>query len=849
MTGHTSNPVRCLELLFLQIFDFFLTAQANVTSSSLLTFLGKSPPAVPSKARGKADVSTSHAFMNTSNRKKGEDKGRKRKAEATGGRGKKASRGGQGCERSPFDMTPIRTSAREEKTPDTEEKYPRSGAGSCCKETAAGLDGTSTKLLEDETAEQESIQGEEKKEQPLIVLDSPERPNVPSVGGSPGEGGGEQEEEPMADAACRRSQRIRSIASTAGSAQKKEAVKRFFMSKEEKARLAEEERKVREEEEREREEERKRMRVERANMAREKLREEMEKMRQETQKLNQGKQINPFLLPRSLRPASSKMETDTEGDQSGLFRPSSFQGLAALQDSNPDKFPFPIVSHVLPTETPVVDRSVPPSQGWKLREPAMEEADVDAGLGDERVLVRESSYSPLPWPSDRDPTGDENQLQSLAALTNTGEAELRERMEQLENRRDSFLANNSVSKLWTEALRPQRSSEVVGNSAAVQDLMAWLQRSRDGESKLSQGKHKPKASKASWCSESDSDDAAADSSSSSSFSNALVLLGPTGSGKTASLYACCEELRLRVIEINPSDQRTGKNILQMVGEATRSYLVRRGASSQEVKSSQESAAQHSSPDVIDLSADPATPPKAATPAGKGLVGEMVKCKREGESVRGRIVKFNARKRKYEVYLDDGDVVHLCIDEFKVCGEEEEEEEEEAPEDATAEASLVLFEEVDVLMDEDKGFMSALISLMEQTQVPVVLTCSAMPPLIKNLGLKETRFDKPSQQDILLACGPLCLGYRKETPDQLAMKRLQQAVRRCRGDLRASLMAANLEFAYPLDSLTSSRQTPVSLLHDLDEGIHQHRYELAVFEEIFHEYPEQVGGAATAGTVG
>ncbi|EKX31834.1 chromosome fragility associated protein 1 [Guillardia theta CCMP2712] len=822
MTGHAANAT-------------------NGGATSLLTFLGKSPTTAPSKKNGKQEIPASHAFMNTPSLKKADEKSKKRKAETSGGKGKKTSKVVKASERTPFDMTPVRANAaRDEKTPDTEEKYPRN-VDKSCKEPGSDLDHTSTKLLEDDAQTKKLNPCDDQQERTLIILDSPERQSLPRSAEGSSEGEGEKGDEPDSDPSCRRSQRIKAIAST-GPSQKKEAAKRFFMSKEEKARLAEEEKRIREDEEREREEERKRMRVERAILAREKLREEMERTRQETQKLNQGKQINPFLLPRSLRPSNAKTESESEGDQVGLFRPSSFNGLAAIQDSNPEKFPFPIVSHILPFHAPTIERKVPSSDLWELRERLMEtESDAPTVSLDQGTLMRQDVYHPLFPCTESDPSRQEDMVQTLSALTNTAVLEVTERISSLESKRDSFQANNSVCKLWTEAVRPQRSGEVVGNSAAVQDLLSWLQRSRDGENKLSQSKQKGKTSKSSWCSESDSDDATPDSN---AFSNALVLVGPSGSGKTASLYACCEELRLRVIEINPSDQRTGKNILQMVGEATRSYLVRRGASAIDAKSSQESAVQRSSPEVIDLSAGPATPPKETMLAGKELVGETVKWRRDGESVRGKIVKYNGRKRKYEVYLDDGDVVYLCIDEFKLCGEGdmEDSEADSSQEEGTTEASLVLFEEVDVLMEEDKGFMAALTSLIEQTQVPVVLTCSFVPPAIKNLGLKETRFEKPSEQEIMLACGPLCLTYRKGPGQVHVMKRLQQVVRSCRGDLRASLMAANLEFAYEHDPSNRSCLTPVSLLHEIDVGIHQHRYEFPVSEEVFHEYLEEVDAA-------
>jgi DNA polymerase III delta prime subunit len=40
----------------------------------------------------------------------------------------------------------------------------------------------------------------------------------------------------------------------------------------------------------------------------------------------------------------------------------------------------------------------------------------------------------------------------------------------------------------------------------------------------------------------------------------LALLGPSGSGKTAAVYAVAEELGFRVLEVNPSVERTAGQV-------------------------------------------------------------------------------------------------------------------------------------------------------------------------------------------------------------------------------------------------------------------------------------------------
>jgi hypothetical protein len=56
---------------------------------------------------------------------------------------------------------------------------------------------------------------------------------------------------------------------------------------------------------------------------------------------------------------------------------------------------------------------------------------------------------------------------------------------------------------------------------------------------------------------------------------AIAVIGEAGCGKTSAVYAVCKELNLNVIEINPSDKCCGKQLLEMVGEATRSLSLSR----------------------------------------------------------------------------------------------------------------------------------------------------------------------------------------------------------------------------------------------------------------------------------
>ncbi|XP_046736084.1 ATPase family AAA domain-containing protein 5 isoform X2 [Diprion similis] len=116
---------------------------------------------------------------------------------------------------------------------------------------------------------------------------------------------------------------------------------------------------------------------------------------------------------------------------------------------------------------------------------------------------------------------------------------------------------------WTCKYKPISSGEVVGNDEAVTKLRNWLSTWRLPS--LIADHSSGDEFYSSDC----------DSHSSCENSQVAVLLGPHGSGKTASVYAIAEELGYRVLEVNASSRRTGKKITTEFQEATKSHRVKR----------------------------------------------------------------------------------------------------------------------------------------------------------------------------------------------------------------------------------------------------------------------------------
>ncbi|KAI9035277.1 uncharacterized protein KD926_004221 [Aspergillus affinis] len=163
-------------------------------------------------------------------------------------------------------------------------------------------------------------------------------------------------------------------------------------------------------------------------------------------------------------------------------------------------------------------------------------------------------------------------------------------------------------------------------------------------------------------------------------SNAILLSGPSGCGKTASVYAVAKELDFEVFEITPGNRRSAKDILDRVGDMTRNHLVQHANSGEQHSNSQ-------TPDIEspDLGSEDTKQNK--------LVGFF------------KSIPAKAPKKK----------------EKSPEKEPEKECDQKAP--RHQKQSLILLEEADILFDEDRQFWSGVLSLIQQSRRPIIITCN------------------------------------------------------------------------------------------------------------------------------
>ena len=174
--------------------------------------------------------------------------------------------------------------------------------------------------------------------------------------------------------------------------------------------------------------------------------------------------------------------------------------------------------------------------------------------------------------------------------------------------------------------------------------------------------------------------------------NGVVISGPHGCGKTAMVYAVAKELGFEVFEINSSSRRSGKDILEKVGDMTRNHLVQR---------SHAAASTDTDDDDVKRISD--------------ALEDDLKTSRQG-----------------------------TMDSFFKLNEAKAKPKKQAPATKKAETtqqvalpkmpkkqkqSLILFEEADVLYEEDKQFWQTVMTMIFQSKRPIIMTCtdeSAIP---------------------------------------------------------------------------------------------------------------------------
>ena len=188
--------------------------------------------------------------------------------------------------------------------------------------------------------------------------------------------------------------------------------------------------------------------------------------------------------------------------------------------------------------------------------------------------------------------------------------------------------------------------------------------------------------------------------------NAVVISGPHGCGKTAAVYAVAEELGFEVFEISSGSRRSGKDLLDKVGDMTRNHLVHQAS---DPKSADSMANQHeeSLQKVID---------SGRQSTMKGFFKSKSGVKNLGHQSRLGLPASTKPSRPSEKQNHQ-------------------------------KQSLILLEEVDILFEEDKQFWTTALGMISQSKRPIIMTCTDESQLpTEDMALHAIfRFHPPSEE--------------------------------------------------------------------------------------------------------
>jgi DNA polymerase III delta prime subunit len=188
--------------------------------------------------------------------------------------------------------------------------------------------------------------------------------------------------------------------------------------------------------------------------------------------------------------------------------------------------------------------------------------------------------------------------------------------------------------------------------------------------------------------------------------NVVLISGPHGSGKSATVYAVAKELDFEVFELHSGVRRSGKDIQDKVGDMTANHLVNHKRNDLPIK-------EKVAPTAVDVDTDNE---RISTEFQKdldsGRQGTMTsfftakpaaKPKPKPKPKAQVVVKSPAKIKTTPIAQATIPLTHSSRKSQK--------------------QSLILIEEADILFEEDQNFWTQIIKLAAQSKRPIVITCN------------------------------------------------------------------------------------------------------------------------------
>jgi len=169
--------------------------------------------------------------------------------------------------------------------------------------------------------------------------------------------------------------------------------------------------------------------------------------------------------------------------------------------------------------------------------------------------------------------------------------------------------------------------------------------------------------------------------------SSVLLSGPHGCGKTAAVYAVAKELGFEVFEINSASRRSGKDVLDRIGDMTENHLVQQVS---KALTEEKAATVNGKMEAIKIDQPDVLDPKQKSMASFFKAGPTVK----KTSTTSNTMQKSIAKVKTE-----------------------------SKPQSRQKQSLILLEEVDVLFEEDKQFWLTILTLAVHSKRPIIMTCN------------------------------------------------------------------------------------------------------------------------------
>ncbi|NXH15915.1 ATAD5 protein, partial [Bucco capensis] len=318
--------------------------------------------------------------------------------------------------------------------------------------------------------------------------------------------------------------------------------------------------------------------------------------------------------------------------------------------------------------------------------------------------------------------------------------------------------------LWTEKYQPQDSSELVGNKKEIERLRSWLKewkKRADWEEKRNQKGEKEGKEHQDSLDSLDFKDSKSDLEEETGLCNTVLITGPPGVGKTAAVYACAQELGFKVFEVNASCQRSGRQILSQLKEATQSHQVDKKGINAHKPCFFNSCSSAKSPKKM-YSPKKVVSPRKPPPSPKGLKRSLL------PKTLANYFKVSSKRKDNGGAATSqerakGNSQNSCEEEKDAQSKSINKEAEGGEHNRKSATSLILFEEVDIIFDEDAGFLSAIKTFMATAKRPVVLTTNDPTFSIMFDGyFEEINFRTPSLMNAATYLQVLCLAENLRT---------------------------------------------------------------------------------------